>query len=162
MGKFRQKYESTIAKAIEYIRGDGTVGGEIVGRQERLDPTPIAPPLGFHREPSLHEKIRDMILSQQAHAELRAAGLETFEESEDFDIPDDPVDPLTPYEREFDPEIIATKEELLEVRRRDRLDPNWREKEEAAAAPPAPAPQQNATNSGGDQPTTVTKPAQPA
>lgn len=72
--------------------------------QEIPDPTPIAPPVGFKRQPSLSEQIRAMIRSEQLRQEAESAGYETFEEADDFDIPDDPIDPTTPYEAVFDPQ----------------------------------------------------------
>lgn len=68
------------------------------------DPTPIAPPVGYVRQPSITERIRDMVRSERLRAEVEAAGAETFEESEDFDVGDD-FDPQSPYEEIFDPPI---------------------------------------------------------
>ena len=39
----------------------------------------------------------------QISEEAASRGLETFEEANDFDISDDPVEPHTPYEEDFDP-----------------------------------------------------------
>lgn len=67
------------------------------------DPRPVAIPAGFKRPETLAEQVRRLVrtsLSQQAHNE----GMETFEEAEDFDVGDD-IDPRTPYETFFDPEL---------------------------------------------------------
>lgn len=64
---------------------------------------PIAPPLGYIKQPSITERIRDMVRSEHLRREAESAGAETFEEANDFDILDDPVDPHTPYEAVFDP-----------------------------------------------------------
>lgn len=63
---------------------------------ETPDQTPVAVPLGFTRPPTLHETIQRILRSERFNASLQ--GEETFEESDDFDIPDDPIDPTTPWE----------------------------------------------------------------
>lgn len=85
---------------------------DIYGR-EIGDPTPVAPPVGYKKQPTMVEHIRNMIRSERLAMETAAAGAETFEESEDFDIGDD-FDPRTPYENDFDPsyqEIVSSVEE---------------------------------------------------
>lgn len=72
------------------------------GGAEVPDPSVIAPPIGFVRQPPLHELIRQMVRSEQLAQEALAAGAETFEESDDFDVEDDP-DPTSPYEEVFEP-----------------------------------------------------------
>jgi len=68
---------------------------------EILDQTPIERPVGFHRPPNLTEQIQRMVRSELS---LRAsqAGAESFEEADDFDIDDDPPDPASPWELNFD------------------------------------------------------------
>lgn len=68
------------------------------------DPTPVAPPVGYVRQPSMTERIREMIRNERLQAELAAAGAETFDEADDFDVGDD-YDPKSPYEEIFDPPI---------------------------------------------------------
>ena len=66
------------------------------------DPTPVSVPSGFKRPETLAEQVQRLVrtsISRQAAEQ----GDETFEESEDFDLPDDPEDPSTPYEEYFDP-----------------------------------------------------------
>ena len=53
------------------------------------DPTPMEPPVGFVSQPPLREQIRQMVLSERLRLEAEAAGAETFEEADDFDVPDD-------------------------------------------------------------------------
>lgn len=65
--------------------------------REIPDPQPIEIPLRFRSGPTIDQKMKQMLvnlLNQQA----REQGTETFEEANDFDIPDDFDDPLTPYE----------------------------------------------------------------
>lgn len=67
------------------------------------DPHPLSPPVGYDPGPDLGTMIRTMIQSEKFRLEQEQAGLETFEEADDFDIEDDPLDPLTEYERVFEP-----------------------------------------------------------
>lgn len=71
--------------------------------REILDSTPIAPPLGFIKQPSLHELMRAMVLAH--HDQVRRGNdAETFEEADDFDVDDqDEPDRNSPYEANFDP-----------------------------------------------------------
>lgn len=78
------------------------VNAELRDGKEYGDPVPMAPPVGMSRPLTLAEQIRSMVrreLSDAAHSQ----GFETFEEADDFDIDDDPLDPHTPYEAVFDP-----------------------------------------------------------
>lgn len=70
--------------------------------QEVPDPTPIV----IHvrgRVISQFDDVRAFIRRELSMA-ASAAHLETFEESNDFDIPDDPIDPTTPHEYSADQE----------------------------------------------------------
>lgn len=71
-------------------------GGEI------MDPTPIAPPIGYKKSLSIAEQIRQMIKSEKLRQEAEEAGYETFEEADDFDVDDD-FDPRSPFEEIFEP-----------------------------------------------------------
>lgn len=87
--------------------------------RELLNPTPIAPPIGYKPAPSLRDTIRDMIQSE--HLARAYEGAETFEEADDFEIGDDFAEvPRSPFEVNFDPPRDAPAEPL--------------------AAPPAPPP----------------------
>lgn len=66
------------------------------------DPRPMTMPSGFRRPETLAEQVQRLVrqsISRQAAEE----GKETFEEANDFDLPDDPPDPSTPFEPFFDP-----------------------------------------------------------
>lgn len=67
------------------------------------DPTPVAVPSGFKRPETLAEQVRRLVRSEQWRLRAEEVGVETFEESNDFDLPDDPIDPSTPFEPYFDP-----------------------------------------------------------
>jgi len=70
-------------------------------RKEHVDSTPMSVPVGFRRPPSLIEQMRSMIRNEMSQA-AQLKGRETFEEANDFDMPDDPEDPRTPWEHEAD------------------------------------------------------------
>lgn len=66
------------------------------------DPTPMEPPLGYVRTEPLAVQIRNQVILAKKLAEAEAAGDDTFEEADDFDVGDD-YDPESPYETDFDP-----------------------------------------------------------
>lgn len=70
------------------------------------DATPMEPPLGFVRQPSLAERIREMVRSEHLRQAAEAAGVETFEEADDFEVSDD-LEPMSGYENdaEFEPAL---------------------------------------------------------
>jgi len=59
-------------------------------RAEVVSAIPIAPPVGYVKQPSLSERIRAMVRSEHLRAAAEGGGFETFEEAEDFDVEDDP------------------------------------------------------------------------
>lgn len=79
--------------------------------EEIPDPTPIEVPLGFKAPIPLSEEIRRMVQNEAIQAELNAAGLETFEEADDFNIPDE--DMSAPFEENFDPHFTFDKEAAM-------------------------------------------------
>lgn len=70
--------------------------------REIPDPTIVPPPLGYKKQPTMAEYIRNMIRGEKLRQEAEAAGAETFEEADDFEVGDD-YDPQSPYEGNFDP-----------------------------------------------------------
>lgn len=75
-------------------------------RQEMPDPTPMAPPIGYKKQPSMAELVRDVV--KKALTEYaQENGMETFEEADDFDIEDDPLDPHSKYEADFEGDAAA-------------------------------------------------------
>lgn len=84
-----------------------------------LDPTPIAPPIGYKKAPSMVEVIRNMVTSERLAQAARESGHETFEESEDFDVGDEPDQLASPWENDFDPpisELVKAGEEAVKER----------------------------------------------
>lgn len=66
------------------------------------DPTPIAPPIGYVKEPSMWDIIKER--NNAAYVALMAQGFESEEEANDFLVDDDP-ELLTPYEIDEQTEI---------------------------------------------------------
>lgn len=97
--------------------------------QEVLDPTPMEPPVGYEVGPTLMEQIQAMVKGAHLRQAAEAAGYEDFEEADDFDIADDPMDPSTPYEADYeggrvrDLRAAAEKDALAAARVREGLDP---------------------------------------
>lgn len=113
---------------------------------ERLDPTPIAPPVGFVERESIVDRVRAMIAGNNLQRLADLEGKDNFEEADDFDVEDDPI-PMrdTPYENEFDPPV----RELVQVGSRSLSAKAKKRAEEEAAkgsgsaknpAPPPPSP----------------------
>lgn len=84
---------------------DGVQASAGIGKdgKEYGDPVPMAPPVGFAPPPDLMQMIKRMVRNEQLMAIADKEGFDTFEEAEDFEIEDDPLDPLTPYEEIFLP-----------------------------------------------------------
>lgn len=74
-----------------------------VDGREYPDPVPMAPPIGYNEPPDLMSMIKRMVHHELFSRAVDEAGYETFDESDDFGIEDDPGDPLTDYERVFEP-----------------------------------------------------------
>lgn len=81
------------------------------GRRENLDPRQLSLPVGMERPESLQEKMKRLVRDEVLQQKLSQEGVETFEEADDFDIPDDPVDPTTPYEEHYDPKGMTAREQ---------------------------------------------------
>lgn len=138
----KEKVEARDSKLRELF---GAVIKMVKPRYEKVDPTPLAPPVGFIRHPSLAEQIRDMVRSERLAHDLDAQGVESFEESDDFEIPDDPRDPATPYEENFD---IPVSE--LRRRQQEDLETLKAGGDPAAEVPPDSSPRQEKSKSRED------------
>lgn len=102
-------------KARDAVIGNQRHGEEVVQRREpskqeiyldefgreRVSGIPLAPPIGYIQQPTLAERIREMVKSEKLKQEVDALGAETFEEADDFDVGDD-FDPTSPYEEMFE------------------------------------------------------------
>lgn len=68
---------------------------------------PLVASIRLTQRDNLGERVRDMIKSERLALEAASAGYETFEESDDFDVPeDDTYDPQTPYEEVFEGSVM--------------------------------------------------------
>jgi hypothetical protein len=67
------------------------------------DPKPTAVAVAFRKAPppTLSEQVARIVKNQAALAKLQAAGFESPEEADDFDVGED-YDPTSPYEHDFD------------------------------------------------------------
>lgn len=107
--------------------------------REILDPTPIAPPVGYRKEESIFDHVRNLIRSERLALEAEMAGAETFEESEDFEIGDD-FEPNSAYENDIDVPLSQIQRDVEAARAAAQLKdgPNGRGMSQDPA-PPAPA-----------------------
>lgn len=71
---------------------------------EKPDPTPMEPPIGYNKQPTMMERVREMIRNEVS---MRARNMEaeSFEEADDFDTGEDDIDPYSPYEEGFEPVV---------------------------------------------------------
>jgi hypothetical protein len=93
---------------------------------ELPDPTPVAIPVHLRVPESMDSRIA-RIVSHSLSKAAQEQGFETFEEADDFDIDDDPIDPETPWEKDHD---LATAHAA----------------ERGVVSPPTPAQTQRAEN----------------
>lgn len=102
--------------------------------REIPDPRPLQPPIGYKKQPSLFELVREATAREVA---LYAANREpeTFEESDDFDIDDD-IDPHSPWENDFDPPWSEVKQAIEASRKAATESPP----DPKPTVPPGPAP----------------------
>lgn len=63
------------------------------------DPTPMSPPIGYKKQPSIWQQQKELI--RRIRLEEHDRGMETFEEADDFEVDDD-FEPSTPFEKGFD------------------------------------------------------------
>lgn len=117
--------------------------------REVFDPTPIAPPVGYVRNESLFEQVRNMVRGEALRAYADSMEAETFEEADDFDVDDD-FDPRTPYEMTFEGTVAQDWE-----RRKAEFTPS--SKAQGNNLPP----DQGGAGTGAAQPR-KSKPAKPA
>lgn len=85
---------------------------------ERPDPTPMSPPIGYKREPSIMEHIRGVLLAEKVERLRQELGAETPEEAEDFEV-DDPenFEPSSEWEYErHDVELLNAYQKLQDHR----------------------------------------------
>lgn len=84
--------------------------------EELLDPKGICIPVGLKKPVTLQERMRKLVQSELLARAACEKDLETFEDADDFDIAEDPVDP-TPFEDDFEPGApgIAAREQEIKA-----------------------------------------------
>lgn len=121
----------------DYLGKLRALGLDVRGRLI-ADSTPIAPPIGYKRQPTMVEIVRDAVRSEHLRQAALDAGMETFEESEDFDVPDE-QELHSPWENDFDPPIAElTAAGQAEVDRKKAAVPPADGPGTPAPAPPSP------------------------
>lgn len=106
--------------------------------REKPNPYPLEPPVGYRKQPTIAETMRQMI--RQASEEAKMAGAETEEEANDFDI-DDEFDPSTPYEHDFEPDPVLERMIALQSKPPKAAPAEPAPTPSAKPAEPAPVPQ---------------------
>lgn len=107
---------------------------------EILDPKPVAVPVAFRTSETMDQRIK-RIIEHSMSVQAKNAGLETFEEADDFDIEDDPIDPSTPWETDFDSATVNAIERGV-VAAPKALEPSrLQELKEKFSKKPKPAPE---------------------
>lgn len=86
-----ENFKARLARIVK----NNPKGRPMEGSQYFPDPTPVAPPIGYKKQPSMVDIIREQI--RLAGEASKSQGFETFEEADDFDVDDD-YDPRSPYE----------------------------------------------------------------
>lgn len=127
--KWRKPKQIELEEYLDKLKSRGLAPD---GRQVP-DPVPLAPPIGYKKQASMVEIVRDMVRSERAQQALRDAGFETLEESDDFDVGDEPEHLVSGYENDLDAPIA----EMLDAGRRAVLE---REKSPGGVGGPPPTP----------------------
>lgn len=106
--------------------------------REKPNPTPMQPPIGYKKQPTIAEQMRAAI--RQASLEAAQMGQETEEEANDFDVGED-MEPHSPWEHDFD--VDPALEHMLALRSKPPA-----KKEVQQAPPSAPVAPPSSSSSG--------------
>lgn len=110
--------------------------GQTVEGAEQPDPTPMAPPVGYNRQPTMIEHIRNMVRSEELRRAAAAAGAESFDEADDFDVEDDPF-PVSRFDAPDDLEPVSSLREKMAAAEAAPVPPAKGKKPKDAAVQPA-------------------------
>lgn len=104
MGTQKPEYwlDPETGEEIEIVNAQG---------QEVLDPTPMAPPVGYQRTESMFDIVQRMTREALLQQELEKQGFETFEEADDFEVGDD-YEPPSEHENDLDPDYRQIAEDV--------------------------------------------------
>ena len=121
--------------------------------REILDQTPVALPIHYDRPEPIHQRVRRLVL--EALAAQTGKDVETLEDANDFEIPDDPSSFDTEYTEpdldpppafQYTPEEIAAAKAAVEALRASKT-----------TSEPSPAsPEPSAPPSGSNEPASKT------
>lgn len=64
----------------------------------RVSSVPQEPPIGYRKQPSMVDIVREAVRNEHFQRQMEEAGFETFEEANDFDIDEDGAELRSPYE----------------------------------------------------------------
>lgn len=111
------------------------------------DDTPMNLELQLNPPLSLEERVSRLLHSRQLADLANSQGLESFEESEDFDVDDD-FDPQTPWEQDFElasvrsvqAGVTITPETVERKEATERSKAFWKRKRAEKATPPPESP----------------------
>lgn len=81
---------------------------------EILDPTPMQPPLGYRKAPTLSEQIAQQVRRMKLEILRDDSVGETDEEADDFEVGED-FEPLSQYENDHIPTIAELKRRAKEI-----------------------------------------------
>lgn len=100
--------------------------GELIARLDEFGREvpyggPVALAVDLVREDTLAIMIRRLVHSELTRLQSDLADVDTPEEADDFNIEDDPLDPLTPYEEQFMPRD-APREGVSDGESADRIE----------------------------------------
>ena len=119
---------------IEKAMADHPKGRPFKGNRLYMDPKPVAPPVGYEKQPSMMDIIRQQV--QQASRAAEEEGWESVEEANDFECPDDPF-PSSPYE--FTEEEIevppSVRKDRIKQEQKDALEETETKAEGAGGVP---------------------------
>lgn len=115
-------------KIIEAVRDAARAFRQRYNEQgeELPDSTPVAVPVGFQRPPTIHEQIRMFVRSEEFNRRAQAAGVETWEEANDFEVGDEEFDEV--------PTLHEMQEEFVAKAKRDAEEHVKKAREKAIAA----------------------------
>lgn len=119
-------------RLAEFIRELGVEKSFDKRGREVSDSTPVEVPLNFKRPETIQEQIKRMV-RQELSQVAAAAGAETFQEADDFDVEEED-DPVSRYE------MTPMQEEAIARDASDLETPPPPPKDPPAADPPAPPP----------------------
>lgn len=111
---------SDYLKLHKMRRRDPATAGEV------NSPVPLAPPIGWYKQPSMFDQVRDMVRSEHLRLYAASQGDENFEEANDFEVEDD-IFPASQYEDAADFEPL----EDLQARRQAEYEREYLAKREA-------------------------------